>query len=71
MKKGEQLDFSEFCINFMERVAEGLSLQESNVNKIIKSNKLEDLCGSIVLGGNQKINTHYIEDKVFNHNKPL
>jgi len=63
VKKGEQLDFSEFCINFMERVAEGLSLQESNVNKMIKSNKLDDLCGSIVLGSNQKINTHYIEDK--------
>lgn len=61
--KGEQLDFSEFCINFMERVEEGLSLQDSNVSKLVGSNHLDNLCGSVILGGNEKVK-NYVEDKV-------
>ena len=63
VKKGEQLDFGEFCINFMERVAEGLKLQEGTIDKLAKSNHLDALCGSVFLSKDGTIN-NYMEDKV-------
>lgn len=45
----------------MERVAEGLSIQDNNVPKLINSNQSDNLCGSIIMNDNNKID-NYIED---------
>lgn len=47
----------------MERVAEGLSIQDNNATRLSKSNQSDNLCGSIIMNDTNKIE-NYIEDKV-------